>query len=87
MKVTIRIPIQITSELLANLLGMAGLLAVAIGAGGLTNWWVSAILGGVACIFLSWVAVRNMEPARPRPAAVPPGGSQPAAARITGRGA
>jgi len=54
-----RLPVP-SSELLANLLGLAGLVAVVVGAGGLLgNWWVSLVLAGGVCVFLSWVATQQ----------------------------
>jgi len=65
MTVQFRVPVP-SSELLANLLGLAGLLAFVVGAGGLLgNWWVSVVLAGGVCVFLSWVATQQTAQARP----------------------
>jgi hypothetical protein len=59
----IRVPAP-SSELLGNLLGLAGILAVVVGVGGLLgNWWVSVVLAGAAMVFLSWVASTHQEQA------------------------
>lgn len=70
--VQFRVPVP-SSELLANILGLLGLLAVVVGAGGLLgNWWVSVVLAGGACVFVSWVAAQGAEQARPARAASAP---------------
>lgn len=73
----IRVP-QPPAGLLGNLLGLAGLIAVAVAVGGLTgNWWWSALTGGVFAVALSWIAATHadavpapVEQPRPRPVAV-----------------
>lgn len=71
--VQFRVPVP-SSELLANILGLLGLLAVVVGAGGLLgNWWVSVVLAGGACVFVSWVAAQaGAQQARPARAASAP---------------
>lgn len=54
---------RIPPGLLANLLGLAGLIAVALTVGGLAgNWWWSVGVGGVFAVALSWIATAD-EPA------------------------
>lgn len=54
---------RIPAGLIANLLGLAGLIAVAVAVGGLTgNWWWTGIAGGVFAVGLSWMASTD-EPA------------------------
>lgn len=46
--------------LVSNLLGLAGLIAVAVATGGLTgNWWWSLLVGGLAVTALAVMAQRN----------------------------
>lgn len=74
----IRIPVpRLPSGLLANLVGLFGLVAVAVAVGGLTgNWWWSLLLGGAFAVGLSYVASTHAdaeasaEPVRTRPVAV-----------------
>jgi hypothetical protein len=56
--VEIRIAVpRIPTGLIANLLGLLGLVAFALAVGGLTgNWWWSALVGGVFAVGLSYVA-------------------------------
>jgi uncharacterized membrane protein YccC len=54
---------RIPPGLFSNLLGLAGLIAVAVAVGGLTgNWWWTAVAGGVFAVGLSWLASTD-EPA------------------------
>lgn len=54
---------RIPPGLLSNLLGLAGLIAVALAVGGLTgNWWWTVAAGGVFAVALSWMASTD-EPA------------------------
>jgi hypothetical protein len=64
--VYIRIPLPtLTSELVSNLLGLAGLAGVVIAVGGLTgNAWWSLLAGSVLLVGLSYVAHAGA-PARP----------------------
>lgn len=56
MEIRIAVP-RIPSGLLANLVGLAGLLAVVLAVGGLTgNWWWSVLAGGAVAVGLSYVA-------------------------------
>lgn len=83
MTVQFRVPVP-SSELAANILGLIGLLAVVVGAGGLLgNWWVSVVLAGAAGVFVSWAATRPGAQAPARVGAPP--ASQPASAPIHGR--
>lgn len=72
----IRIPVpRLPHGLLANLVGLLGLVAFAVAVGGLTgNWWWSVLLGGVAAVGLSYVAQTHtaaaVEPAQLRPVPV-----------------
>ena len=54
----VRIPLpRLTSELVSNLIGLAGLLGLVVFAGGLTgNWWWSLGLASVFAVGLSYVA-------------------------------
>lgn len=67
----IRIP-RIPAGLIANLLGLAGLIGFAVCIGGLAgNWWVSGAIGAVFAVGLSWMA--NSAPAAS--VAAPAGGN------------
>lgn len=56
MEIRIAVP-RVPTGLLANLLGLLGLLGVALAVGGLTgSWWWSALVGGVFSVGLSYVA-------------------------------
>lgn len=54
----IRIPVpRLPRGLVANLVGLLGLVGVVLAVGGLTgNWWWSVLLGGVFAVALSYVA-------------------------------
>lgn len=55
-EVRIRVP-RVPAGLGSNLLGLAGLIAVAAALGGLLgNWWVSALAGGVFAVALAALA-------------------------------
>jgi hypothetical protein len=57
--VTLRLPLP-SSMLLVNLLGLAGLVGLAVSVGGLThNWWWSLAVASTECVFLSVVAAQN----------------------------
>lgn len=78
----IRIPVpRVPAGLIGNLVGLFGLIAVAVAVGGLTgNWWWAVLTGGLSAVVLSYVAGAHTEvtasvvPAtpetRPRPVAV-----------------
>lgn len=54
--VTVRLP-RVPSGLVANLVGLLGLLGVAVALGGLLgNWWVSLLAGSVFAVGLSYIA-------------------------------
>jgi hypothetical protein len=56
MDIRIRLP-RIPAGLAANLLGLFGLIGVALAVGGLTgNWWWSVLTGAVFAVGLSYVA-------------------------------
>lgn len=56
MEIRIAVP-RVPTGLVANLLGLAGLVAVTLAVGGLTgSWWWSALVGGVFAVGLSYVA-------------------------------
>lgn len=63
MTITVRVP-KPSSELLANLLGVVGLLGVAVAVGGLTGnwWWTLGVASGFA-VFLSIVATTKADAA------------------------
>lgn len=75
----IRIPVpRLPQGLLGNLVGLLGLIAVAIAVGGLTgNWWWSLLLGGVFAVGLAYVASTHAEHADAAPMAAP-GEAKPA---------
>lgn len=54
----IRIPVpRLPRGLVANLVGLAGLIAVVLAVGGLTgNWWWSVLAAGAIAVGLSYVA-------------------------------
>jgi len=56
--VEIRIAVpRLPSGLAANLIGLLGLIGVALAVGGLAgNWWWSVLVGGVFAVGLSYVA-------------------------------
>lgn len=63
MEIRIAVP-RVPPGLLANLLGLAGLVAFALAVGGLTgNWWWSALVGAVFAFGLSYVAQTQASPA------------------------
>lgn len=56
MTITLRVP-RIPAGLVSNLVGLLGLVAVAIAVGGLTgNWWWTALVGGVFAVGLAALA-------------------------------
>lgn len=59
----IRIPVpRLPAGLVGNLVGLAGLVAVAVAVGELAgNWWWSLLLGGVFAVGLSYVAGAHAE--------------------------
>lgn len=61
----IRIPVpRLSAGLVSNLVGLLGLIAVAVAIGGLTgNWWWSALTGGVMAVGLAYVAGASSGPA------------------------
>lgn len=64
MELRIRVP-RIPAGLIANLVGLAGLVAVAAAVGGLTGvWWWSLLIGGVFAVGLAYVASAAEQPAR-----------------------
>lgn len=72
MEVRVRVP-QVPAGLGANLIGLAGLVAVAVAVGGLTGtWWWSVLAGGVFAVALAWVAQTQQLPVRDVAAAAAP---------------
>jgi hypothetical protein len=68
MEVRIRVP-RLGGELVSNLLGLAGLVAVVVAVGGLThNAWWSVLSAGVVLAGLATIAQVSMAPAQPRQA-------------------
>lgn len=58
--ITIKIPAP-SSMLIVNLLGVFGLIGLAVAAGGLTgNWWWTLAAVSLEAVFLSVVAARNI---------------------------
>lgn len=83
MEFRIRLP-RIPAGLGMNLVGLFGLIAVALAVGGLTgNWWWSALVGGGFAVGLSWVAATHAqaEVAEPAEAERPRLAPAPASAR------
>lgn len=77
MEIRFRVP-RVPDGLGANLVGLVGLVAVAVAVGGLTgDWWWSVLVGGVFAVALAWVAQTQSGPpvrdvaAVPAPAGVP----------------
>lgn len=65
MEIRIAVP-RVPTGLVANLLGLAGLVAVALAVGGLAgSWWWSALVGGVFAVGLSYVAQTQAAAAAP----------------------
>lgn len=70
--VTIRVPAP-PPGLLANLLGLAGLVAIIVAIGALTSWPWALLAAGVFAVALAWLAsvqqqapaVRSAAPVRP----------------------
>jgi hypothetical protein len=69
--VEIRIAVpRVPAGLIANLLGLLGLVAFALAVGGLTHqWWWSVLVGGVFAVGLSYVAQTQAASAEAVPAA------------------
>lgn len=66
--VRIRLP-EIPSGLPGNLIGLAGLILVAVAVGALAgNWWWTALVGGAICVVLSWLAGAPAETSEAKPA-------------------
>ncbi|MFJ8818200.1 hypothetical protein [Amycolatopsis thermoflava] len=65
---TIRIPAP-SSMLLANLLGVLGLVAVVVAVGGLAGWWWAVLAGGLVGVGLSVIALSNLAADEPAGAA------------------
>jgi hypothetical protein len=62
-EIRVRLP-QVPAGLGANLLGLLGLVGMALAVGGLTgNWWWSALVGGLFAFGLAWVAQTQAVPA------------------------
>jgi hypothetical protein len=54
--VSFRIP-RVPAGLVANILGLLGLIGIALAVGGLTgNWWWSLLTGGMFAVGLSYIA-------------------------------
>jgi hypothetical protein len=67
--VLVRIPAP-SSALLANLLGLFGLIGIAVSVGGLTgNWWWSALAGSAFAVGLSVIAFTHTAVEPPHPPA------------------
>jgi hypothetical protein len=56
-EIRLRIPVTLRGELLANLLGLLGLLGVAVALGAmLGNWWVTVLAVSIELVALAYVA-------------------------------
>ena len=70
MELHIRVP-RVPSGMVGNLVGLFGLVAVALAIGGLTsNWWWSVLIGGLFSVGLAYIAQTHAaaapaEPVRP----------------------
>jgi hypothetical protein len=63
----IRVP-RVPSGMVGNLLGLFGLVAVALAIGGLTgSWWWSLLVGGAFAVGLSYIAQTHAEAAPAEP--------------------
>jgi peptidoglycan/LPS O-acetylase OafA/YrhL len=61
MVIRIRLP-RFSAGALSNLVGVLGLVAVALAVGGLTgNWWWSVLVGGVFAVGLAYAAAIGAE--------------------------
>lgn len=61
MIVSFRLP-RISLGAVSNLVGLLGLVAIAVAIGGLTgNWWWSALTGGVFAVVLAVLAGMNAQ--------------------------
>lgn len=67
MEIRFRVP-RVPAGLFANLLGVIGLIAVAVSVGGFLSsldvpgaWWVSLFVGALEAITLSWIASTHAE--------------------------
>jgi hypothetical protein len=83
-EIRIKVP-RMPSGLLPNLIGLIGLIAVALAAGGLTgNYWWSVLVGGVFAIGVAYVvSTQNEEATAPAPVrAIENGHSSSLAAEI-----
>jgi hypothetical protein len=74
-EIRFRVP-RVPPGLGANLLGLAGLIAVALAVGALAgSWWWSVGVGGVFAVALSWLASTDEQPAASAGSAAPPAGA------------
>ncbi|BCJ45326.1 hypothetical protein GCM10010168_85950 [Actinoplanes ianthinogenes] len=69
MEIRIAVP-RLPHGLVANLIGLFGLIGVALAVGGLAgNWWWSVLVGSVFAVGLSWIASTHaaaaVQPAKP----------------------
>lgn len=67
MEIRFRVP-RVPSGLFGNLIGLFGLIAVAVCVGGFLSslhvpgaWWVAGFIGAVEAIMLSWIASTHAE--------------------------
>lgn len=67
MQVTFRVP-RLPAGLFANLLGVAGLAAIAVCLGGFLSalgvpgpWWIAGFVGGMEAFGMAWVALSAHE--------------------------
>jgi len=72
MEIRIAVP-RLPHGLAANLVGLAGLLALVLAVGGLTgNWWWSVLAGGLVAVGLSYIAQTHAAAEAAEAPAAPP---------------
>lgn len=63
-RITVSVPAPQLTQLVSNLIGLAGLLALVVFVGGVTgNWWWSLGVAGAIAVGLAWVAQTHAQAA------------------------